>query len=86
MSRNIIIVTEINRKDIEQALVTVQVGVGHVIAFGNDRALGYWADVTDPTSEDDWAYWETDEVFNKRIPKSEEVVLKLLKLPHRVIG
>jgi len=85
MSRNMIVVTEENRKSIEQ-IIPVQVGIGHVIAFGNDRALGYWADVTDPNSEDDWAYWETDEVFNKRIPKSIETVFNLMKLPHRVIA
>jgi len=50
MSRNIIVVTEQNRKDIEQ-IIPVQVGIGHVIAFGNDRALGYWADVTDPIAK-----------------------------------
>ena len=85
MSRNIIVVTEQNRKDIEQ-IIPIQVGIGHVIAFGNDRALGYWADVTDPNSEDDWAYWEIDEVFNKRIPNSEVTVSKLSSLPHKVIA
>jgi hypothetical protein len=60
MSRNKLTVTNENFSAIMH-IMPIAVAVGNIITWGLDHALGYYVDVIDPNSEEDWPYWEIED-------------------------